>query len=193
MSDSMSMLQLVTAMGWLIATCRETRAAQAGGEGRRGQHGQAASWPAWECQASGRGRPQRARSPASSEPHLVERAHGGKAQHGLGGGEEELQHGDRGGQLPRGDVPHVADGARRLKDDHLALVPQAALQEAVEGAQLGAHPRLALRNHLRGREGQGRAHAPRSWCQPTRAEGHAWGPGCFCSQAGGQLRGGNTA
>mmetsp|Transcript_6058 Transcript_6058/g.24078 ORF Transcript_6058/g.24078 Transcript_6058/m.24078 type:complete len:485 (-) Transcript_6058:662-2116(-) len=80
----------------------------------------------------------------------VERAHSREAQYGLGAAQEELQHGHRGRELARGDVAHVDDRARRLEDDHLALVAQAALEEVEERAVGAVGGRRGLAYHLRG-------------------------------------------
>jgi hypothetical protein len=71
-----------------------------------------------------------------------------KAQDGLAAAQEQLQHSDGRAELARRHVPQVADGARCLKDDHLRLVPQARLQEVVEGARLTVGSGLAVRNDL---------------------------------------------
>ena len=93
---------------------------------------------------------------APPRAHLVEGAHGGEAQHRLGGGEEELQHRDRGGQLAGGDVTHVADGTGRLKDHHLGRSGsggggrrggQAARENAAGKRVLLLHGMLLLREH----------------------------------------------
>eukprot|EP00958_Prasinococcus_capsulatus_P009770 scaffold950_cov340-Prasinococcus_capsulatus_cf.AAC.3 len=82
--------------------------------------------------------------------HLVESAHRREAEHRLGGGQEELQHSDRRIELARGDIGHVCDGPRRLKDHHLGLVPQAALEEVVEGPLLVTLRRARVGDDLGG-------------------------------------------
>ena len=62
------------------------------------------------------------------EAHLVQRAHGRKADDGLVGGQEELQQGDCGGELSRGHVLEVADCPGSLKDDHLCLQGSSAAE-----------------------------------------------------------------
>lgn len=80
---------------------------------------------------------------------LVEGADSGKAEHGLGGAEEELKNRHGGCQLARCHLRHVADGARSLEDDHLSLVPQASLQEVVEGPLLVSCRRCGFADDLR--------------------------------------------
>jgi hypothetical protein len=110
--------------------------------------------------------------------HRVEGAHRGEAQHGLGGAQEELEDGHRGGELAGGDVAHAADGARRLEDDQLRLVAQARLQEVVVRARLGAGARLGghLRHVAHQQElGHGRPHRAAGELRDQLVDGEAVG------------------
>mmetsp|Transcript_1088 Transcript_1088/g.2807 ORF Transcript_1088/g.2807 Transcript_1088/m.2807 type:complete len:362 (-) Transcript_1088:257-1342(-) len=76
--------------------------------------------------------------------HPVQRAHCREAQHGLGGGEEELQHRHRRVELLLRDARQLADGAGGLEDDHIGAAAQRGLEEVVVRAVRGrrvAHDR----------------------------------------------------
>ena len=66
--------------------------------------------------------------------NAVEDAEGGELGNGAGGGEEELENADCLGDLGVGDVPHVADRPGGFEVDHLALVPQPAIQKLHHGS-----------------------------------------------------------
>mmetsp|Transcript_28203 Transcript_28203/g.48326 ORF Transcript_28203/g.48326 Transcript_28203/m.48326 type:complete len:630 (+) Transcript_28203:255-2144(+) len=63
--------------------------------------------------------------------HLAQRAHGSEAQGGLGRGQEQLQHRDRGVEIVALDAWQVAHSLGCLVDHHFALVAQAVLQELI--------------------------------------------------------------